>query len=113
MVEVLRARATDTPDCGMIGVVCEVQFGLRSLGPLGIERAQHRQTLRPTVDANSGTLAVQGHVGGDSSPLGSTLVQLPLAIASTYSCATARPQPTLITGFVLISTLFRFEGGQN
>ena len=26
MVEILRARATDTPDCGMKGVVCEVQF---------------------------------------------------------------------------------------
>jgi len=36
-------------------------------------------------------VAVQGHVGSDSYPVGSTLVQLLSAIASTYICATARP----------------------
>ena len=41
-------------------------------------------------------VAVQRHLGSDSSPLGSTLVQLLLAIVSTYSCAAARPYPTLM-----------------
>ena len=36
-------------------------------------------------------VVVQGHMESDSSPLGSTLVQLLAAIASTYSSATARP----------------------
>ena len=44
-------------------------------------------------------VAVQRHVGSDSCPLGSTLVQLLLAIASTYSCATARPYPRTRSAF--------------
>ena len=48
-------------------------------------------------------VAVQRHVGSDSSPLGSTLVQQLLAIASTYSCATARPYPTLMRHIVVLS----------
>ena len=48
-------------------------------------------------------VAVQGHVGSDSSPLGSTLVQLLLSIAFTCSCAAARPLPTLLRHVVVLS----------
>jgi len=48
-------------------------------------------------------VAVLRHVGSDSSELGSTLVQLLLAIASTYNCATARPYPTLMRHIVILS----------
>ena len=48
-------------------------------------------------------VALQRHLGSDSSPLGSTLVQLLLAIVSTYSCAAARPYPTLMRYVVVLS----------
>jgi len=48
-------------------------------------------------------VAVQRHLGSDLSPLGPTLAQLLLAIVSTYSCAEARPYPTLMRHVVVLS----------
>ena len=48
-------------------------------------------------------VAVQRHLGSDLSPLGPTLAQLLLAIVSTYSCAAARPYPTLMRHVVVLS----------
>ena len=48
-------------------------------------------------------VVVQRHLGSDSSPLGPTLAQLLLAVVSAYSCAAARPYPTLMRHVVVLS----------
>ena len=59
LLEVSRRLDTQVP--------VEAQTGqLGSLGPLGFERAQHRQTLRPTVDGTRN--GIQGYLAHKKQP---------------------------------------------